>query len=521
MSRLKNFTSSVLSGYAALAANIIYTFASVPLALHYLSRPEFGLWAVVVEISGFIMLLEMGMSGSISRVLIDHKDDPAGGAYGRVVKTGALVGVVQGAIMTAIGIALAYPLGYVLDLPANLRRDWNFLIIGQSILLGITFSGRIYYQLLIAHQRYDIVNYCNGIMFIVSLFGMWAGFEAGWGIYSLLIMQAVGAVFTVVGTWLACVRLKALPPPGQGGRASWEEFKRIFAYGRDIFIYTIGIQITFASQTALVTRLMGLEAAAVWRICSRIFNLLGMIIWKMHDYAAPALAEMLVQGQKDRMQKRLRDLALLTTNLSVVGGIMMALCNTNFVHVWTRGRIEWFAGNDWLLFIWFVLVTTMRAHISLAIATKHFGRMGYLFLLEGALFIGLNVIAQKVDGISRMLIISIFCTAAITLPSMLIRTRNYFGMPWREIASWYQSTWSLTWILLVGAGLLTWATHGMDPLWKLTVNASVGGVFGLFALVRFGLGDSLRSDIAGKLPTPFRRVFLSLSGRETSAGAAI
>lgn len=423
--------------------------------------------------------------------------------------------------MTVLGIIVAYPLGHLLDVPANLRRDLTLLISGQSVLLGITFAARIYYQLLIAHQRYDIVNYCNGIMFVFSLFGMWGGFEAGWGIYSLLAVQAVGAVFTVLGTWYACVRLGLLPSRGQWGRASWQEFKGLFSYGRDVFVYTIGMQIIFASQTALLTRLAGLEVAAVWSVCSRIFNLLGMIIWRMHDYAAPALAEMLVQGQKDRLLTRLRDLTLLTTNLSVAGGVMMALCNTSFVQIWTRGRIEWSPGNDWLLLIWLVLVTMMRSHVTLAIAIKHFGRLSYAFLFEGALFIGLNVIIQRGDGIARMLVISILCTAAISLPAVLIRTKNYFRIPWSDLAAWHQSTWNLTLILLPAAGLLLWATHGLEPIWRLIINASAGGLFGVFALVRFGLGDSLQSDIAGKLPMPFRRMFLSLSGRESSAGVAI
>jgi hypothetical protein len=37
MSRLKKFARSLISGYAMLGANIFYTLASVPLALHYLN----------------------------------------------------------------------------------------------------------------------------------------------------------------------------------------------------------------------------------------------------------------------------------------------------------------------------------------------------------------------------------------------------------------------------------------------------------------------------------------------------
>ena len=46
MSRLKNFTRSLMSSYALLGVNILYTLGAVPLALHYISVAEFGLWAL-------------------------------------------------------------------------------------------------------------------------------------------------------------------------------------------------------------------------------------------------------------------------------------------------------------------------------------------------------------------------------------------------------------------------------------------------------------------------------------------
>src|SRR5260370_29360926 len=82
ISRTKRFASALASGYLALAANVVYTLASIPLALHYLTREEFGLWAVVGQITGYFALLDFGVGQSVSRILIDYKDDVNGGEYG-------------------------------------------------------------------------------------------------------------------------------------------------------------------------------------------------------------------------------------------------------------------------------------------------------------------------------------------------------------------------------------------------------------------------------------------------------
>ena len=95
MSRFKRFAHALLSGYVLLGANMVYTLASVPLALHYLSKAQFGLWALVTQVAGYVALVDFGLSASASRVLIDHKDQRASGNYGSMVQTGALVGLTQ------------------------------------------------------------------------------------------------------------------------------------------------------------------------------------------------------------------------------------------------------------------------------------------------------------------------------------------------------------------------------------------------------------------------------------------
>ena len=72
--RTKRFLSGLVSSYLAIGVNVGFTIASVPLALHYLSREEFGIWALVTQISGYLMLLEFGMSGSVARFLADQDD---------------------------------------------------------------------------------------------------------------------------------------------------------------------------------------------------------------------------------------------------------------------------------------------------------------------------------------------------------------------------------------------------------------------------------------------------------------
>src|SRR5262245_768921 len=103
MSRFHNTARSLTSGYLAMGSNVIFTLASVPLALHFLSQDEFGLWALAAQVAGYLVLIDLGITGAVGRILIDHKDDRSTGEYGSVIKTSFVAFAIQGMVIVVGG----------------------------------------------------------------------------------------------------------------------------------------------------------------------------------------------------------------------------------------------------------------------------------------------------------------------------------------------------------------------------------------------------------------------------------
>src|SRR5689334_3361625 len=128
MSRFRRAAHSVASGYVVLAATAVYALGSLPLALHYLSKERFGLWGLMAGIGGYLSLIDLGMSGSVARLLIDHKDEPAKGTYGSLVQTGWLVLMVQGVLIFLAGFLMAPLLSRLLAIQPELRAEFIQLL---------------------------------------------------------------------------------------------------------------------------------------------------------------------------------------------------------------------------------------------------------------------------------------------------------------------------------------------------------------------------------------------------------
>ena len=107
-SRTRNFVRGLGAGYVAIIVNIAYTAASIPLALHYLGKEQFGLWALAQQIAGYLMLLDLGVSSAVSRFIADRKDEVNSGSYGSLLLTGTIVFACQGFLIALVGAVFSF-----------------------------------------------------------------------------------------------------------------------------------------------------------------------------------------------------------------------------------------------------------------------------------------------------------------------------------------------------------------------------------------------------------------------------
>lgn len=508
MSRFKRFAHSLVSGYVLLVANILYTLVSVPLALHYLSKEEFGLWALVTQVCNFNQIVvDLGMSGAISRILIDHKDDRDSTAYGTVIQTGFLVLFVQGGLIAAVGGLISYWLPQWMDVPMVHWHEFRLLVIWQCMLLAVSFALRIFTFILHAHQRFDIGNYSQLACFVFGFVAQWLSFEAGLGLYSLLVAGAVSTLVIGLSGWWQAGRLHLFPARGRWGKPEWKTFKEVFFYGTDVFLVSIGLQLITASQAPVITRTLGLEAVAIWSVATKLFMLSQQLVYRLLDFSLAAFSEMIVRGEKARLQTRFRDLIILTGSASAALGVTMALCNRAFLSLWTHNRISWPIENDILMACSLMVYSSTRCHIGLACITKKVGALKYVYFAEGLGFVGLGLLLAPRFGLSGVIIAGILTSLCLSGVYGVRRSSKFFDLRAREIVfDWLRPPILVCGCVFVAALVIWYPTKTLTPLVQLIVCGVIMASIAGLCFWQLGLPENLRREGLQRL-TQFRARF--------------
>jgi O-antigen/teichoic acid export membrane protein len=512
MTRRQRFFSSLGSGYGALIANVIYTGASVPLALHYLSPTLFGLWAVVAQIGGYLTLLDFGVNSSVARLLVDHKDDLNGGMYGSLLKSAGVVFAAQGMVVLAIGIIGSPMLASLVGVQDSLRPAFSLLMVVQCAVLATAFLTKPFYLTLWSHQRSDVANYTAIGGLLTNLVVLWLGFVGGLGIMAFPLSQFAGLVVNTSVTASMSRSLGLLPRRDCWGRINSQTFREILSFSRDVFLLGIAAQIISASQVIMVSRFLGLEAAATWSICTKAFQFAQQIVYRIFDFSEAAFSEMVVRREIERFKQRYASIVTVTANAAVLFAILSLAANAGLVRFWTGGRISWDFSCDVAAGIFLVVSSVNRTYAFIVILLKDIGLYRFVSLLEAGLVIAGGSLLGPRLGFVGIFIASIVSSILCSGFYGALRTAKFLELSAiRVTAGWLARPMAFALVFALLSLISSRPFLTSHIFWIFAVAAIITGVMGLLIFYFIGLQRPLKVEVTQLLASLIRRSFSSSS----------
>lgn len=436
MSRKKFFLTGLASSYGLIGLNFLYTLVSIPLVLRYLSHSEFGVWALVAQFSNYLLLIDLGVSASVSRLLADHKDRKDSPEYGRVFYASFLVSGIQALVLLGLGGLAAWLAPGLAKIPDELRAVFSCLLMGYVSVTAVSLAFRSLASPLWSHQRLDISNLGNALGLFLNLIGLWAGLHNGMGLYGLLLGAGLGAIPGLMIPFLACHLFGYYPKWPGFSQLRNSNFRELFLFSRDIFMFQWGTQMASATQIVLVSRFLSVESAAVWAIATKALTFGQQLSNRVMDASAGALTEMFVRSEWVRFLARFKDVVGITAWLSSLLGLGILFFNTPFVTFWTNGRISWPAQeNVWLAFLLFSSGVA-RCYLCLGGIIKEMASFRWVQLIEAAVMMGLAAWWLPHFGISGILSASLLGSAGVSLVVGVKLNCRRLSVPWGNIVAW-------------------------------------------------------------------------------------
>ncbi|WP_018970646.1 lipopolysaccharide biosynthesis protein [Rubritalea marina] len=434
--RTKRFISALLTGYGTVGANVIFTLASVPLVLSFLSKDHLGIWLLSIQITNYLGLMTMGVNASVWRHLADHKDEVESNAYCDNLITGSVLFCVLGVLVVLCGGAIAYFAPSYLGVPKSLEEDFFKLFSQLSLVSGASILLLSISAPLRAFQRQDIINVGNSVSVLMSLLLLWFGLSRGIGVSAFALAQIPATLGVPVVYFLIGKKMRYYPnklrwrKPGRGGAM------KMLSFSRDSFFVHCGSVLVTSCQLIIISKFVGIQAAATYAVASKLPSMGRDLISAPISAASQGMTELYVRGETKKFIVKYRQLIELT----VIGSLMLSVAitsgNCSFVKIWTNGEIVWSTSGDLCLAL-LVILRAFNANLMNAFAlVKRLKGIRFINFLELFILIPVAIWTAQVYGVLGVLLASIvvqLLTTSIIVSWLASRELGSLAYHWRQI----------------------------------------------------------------------------------------
>lgn len=429
MNRTRRFISGVASGYLAIICNIAYTVASIPLALHYLTKEEFGLWALAQQIAGYLLMLDLGISFSLNRLIANQKEEVNSSAYQDWLKNGALTFACFGMLMLGLGSCFSLLAPNIFSIKGSLATDFTNVLLILTVVNSISFSTRIFGVPLWAFQRMDVSNLLSSLSLFTNFGALWLCFKMGWGVYSLAIAGVFPCLLIPFLTYIFCKKNKYYPLFLLGGSFRFDYLRRLFGFSKDVFEISVGLHVLQASQVIILSRICGLETAALFAVGTKLYTLVSQLVYKIIESSAPGLTEIFISGNAQLFRARLDQLVSLTLFSGFVGAVCFFTFNHHFVRIWTREVFLWPQANDVFLALTLIFTSFSKWLVGSFGILGDYRSVRHLYFIEAVAYIFFACFLASFYEIQGVLFAAFFCHILITIPISFFFFSKATGLP--------------------------------------------------------------------------------------------
>jgi O-antigen/teichoic acid export membrane protein len=426
---LRILIRNIISNWFGFAVSAAVSFFLTPFVLHSLGDTNYGIWSLVVGLTGYYGLLDLGFRSGITQYLTRHLATRDFVQMNRTASTAFVALTSCGGLVTILSLLVAWLTPYIFNIPEDAIDEtrWCIVVIGVSTAMQFVFFP--FSAVFTATQRYDISNVIGistRLLMAAATF-----FALRWG-YGLVGLCAVIAGSDLLGyAWRWRVSYRILPELQISPRlASGQHFWPITQYGIWSILSEGAGQLKSYSSSLIIGLFLPIAAIVPFALATGLINQFEGIFRPIAIVFFPAATHLDSRGDTAGLRKMYLIGSKILLLLALTFGLIGAVWAGDFYRLWVGPQIV--EGGEWpsvtvlfqILLVANVFVIAQKIGIQVFWAGRKMRQMTILLCCEAAANLLLTVCLIIPFGLIGValgtLIPAVFCQGFLQ-PAVLCR----------------------------------------------------------------------------------------------------
>lgn len=475
--RGSKLAQGIASNWVSLLINVAISFFLAPFVVRNLGSTWYGVWAVTMQFTGYLYLLDFGVRESVIRYTSKYVARQQSRQLNQILTVAFSVYGVVTLLATVLTVAVAAAAPSFLDLPPEQHTQARWVIVLVGLTITQTFIFNVFNGVLLGLQRWVWNNVIGVVITLLRTAAIVVALHKGYGIVALAAVQfATGLASGLVSWGLASRELAVEGTRMQLVKMSSRRYRalssRVFRYGLFVFVANIGQKIIVASDAIVIAAFLPVSSVTYYAIAGSLIEPLRTLLATTAHVFAPIASRLHSLGKRDELGETMTSGSKLVLIIALPVAITLIMLGAEFVRLWMGPEFAGPAGEVLVVLGLTMIVATPSFVTSMVLygISRH-NIAAYLKIGEAVVNLSLSIVLVQSMGIVGVAIGTAIPHAIVGTLILPILTCRAIGHP---LAKFY--TGAFVGPLLAGAPLV------LGELW-IRNNVTFSGLIPFFACI--------------------------------------
>lgn len=424
----KNIIVNIFSNWINFLVTILIAFFVSPIIVHSLGNDNYGIWILIVSITGYFTVLDFGINTAIVRFISMYTAQKNEQKANEIYCTSfAFFFVIS--FITILGTALfAFFFKDIFNIE-SLSKSYLyfvFFVVGTDLAFSLLFS--VFLGTLTAMQQFTKINVISIASTLIKNVILVMFLISGYKLLTLAIIQLISTVLRYLAQYII-IRKEFSFFSFQLTHCRRDTFKKIYNYSIYSFIISIALKILFYTDSVVIGSLITVNEVTFYAIPATLIDYMEKFIWAIVAVLIPIISS---QDAVSENKKNNESLYILGTKytymLSLPIIFVLFTVGDDFISMW-MGK-EYGIRCMWVLKIlligYTVSLSQLIAQGILKGISKH-KMLAYMLIIAAVANLSLSVVLSKrfgIEGVAIGTMLPLIIVNGIFIPLYTCRELN-------------------------------------------------------------------------------------------------
>jgi O-antigen/teichoic acid export membrane protein len=327
------FLRNVIFNWGAYASAMAINFFLSPYVVRHLGNTGYGVWMLILSLTGYLGLLDLGVRGAVTRYVAKfHTEDEHGRASNLASSALAIFSTCGMIAILASAILATFVVGR-LQIPSQFIGSARIVLVTIGLNMATTLVNGVFGGVLVGLQRFDLTNTIEIINSLLRSLTIVLFLHFGYGIVTLALIQ-LG--FTLARFAASVVLTHYLYPElrMRFNLADRAGIKLIFNFSVFSFLLHVSGSLIYATDNVVIGVFLPVSAVTFYAIGGNLAEYARTLVSGISQTMTPLASSTEAKHDNDKLQRVILISSRVGTMVVLPIALTFLIRGESFIGLW-------------------------------------------------------------------------------------------------------------------------------------------------------------------------------------------